>query len=784
MASRIDRGGMSLHGATSADLEKPPGSAVYVVQNLGIITPMLNAYGGSEIYLLECLARWQRRVPHITLYTPTIDFDLLCEYGIDSSRVEVSLLPTLPTTKHTHRYGLIHDLLLQPRVWEERIEHHDVVFQYLFPTHLVRCGASVWFAAEPFRAAYDLREYAGPGSDENLEVHVYPKLHYETVATSEHDVFLSLIEQFESHATFDALATNSISTGRYLETVYGKTPDRVVYPGIRTWPESHEPTFEQPRVLSVGRLWHHKQVHLQIEAMRHVPEGELVIVGTGPDEQNLRQLTARLGLEARVCFEGAVSNERLTELWKSSSCCVYTPHLEPFGMVPLEAAAAGLPVVGTRGGGFAEILDDSCAILVDAAPDRIGGAIRTLLEDRELAARMGARGRARAEEHTWDRTADELYELLDETARSQAPRSVRRDDVIDVVPRLGAHYYPWYRTGDVVEHWNENREFAAVSDPPVDGPYSSSDDATLQRHLREARRAKLDFFVVNWQVGSRGLNPTELQATRRLFDLVENEDHPIQLSVMLSLATDDPTRLFEAIGTLHDEFVPRRAYQRVDDEPLAWYFTSTHFLNVFWRHAADLRAAHADARLIAAGPIPYSRYLPHALRDFFSGWTFYSPLEVGTARIRESLWRNSYDGFLDDRDMDSPRRLRTFSICPGYDDRHLQSESRRRTGHVPRHGTRTFEEMQDVALSFKRPPDLVVVTSFNEFHENTHIEPSEAHGDRYLESLAAFHPRLEAAARKQSEAPPRTAEPISADNRAAKILARKNASFPPLRNRI
>ncbi len=757
------------------------------MQNLGIITPTLNAYGGSEIYLLECLARWQRRVPHITLYTPAIDFDLLCEYGIDSTRVHVNLLPTLPRSRHTRRYGLIHDLLLQPRVWEDRIGRHDVVFQYLFPTHLVRCGASVWFAAEPFRAAYDMREYAGPGSDQNLEVHVYPKLHYETVATSEHDVFLSLIEQFESHATFDALATNSIATGRYLETVYGRTPDRVVYPGIRTWPEDHAPSFDRPRVLSVGRLWNHKQVHLQIEAMQHVPKGELVIVGTGPDKAKLERLASSLDLEDRVRFEGAVSNERLTELWTTSSCCVYTPHLEPFGMVPLEAAAAGLPVVGTRGGGFSEILDESCSILVDAIPERIGAAIRTLLEDPDLASRMGERGRAKAEEHTWDRTADGLFELLDATAETQAARSVRRDEESDVVPRLGAHYYPWYRTGDVVEHWNENHEFAAVSDPPIGGPYSSNDDDTLRRHLGEARRAKLDFFVVNWQVGSRGLNPTELAATRRLFDLVENEDHPMQLSVMLSLATDDSVRLFEAISTLHDEFVPRSAYHRIEGEPLVWYFTSTELLSVFWRHSIEMRAAHADARLVASGPIPYSRYLPNALRDFFSGWNFYSPLEVGAERVRETLWRNSYESFLDDRDMDSPRRLRSFSICPGYDDRQLRSSHRQRTGQVARRGTRTFEDMQDVALSFRRTPDLVVVTSFNEYHENTHVEPSEAHGDRFLESLAAFQPRLEAAARNARETTdPSTplTEPVSPTNRAARIEARKNASFPPVRDRL
>jgi hypothetical protein len=61
---------------------------------------------------------------------------------------------------------------------------------------------------------------------------------------------------------------------------------------------------------------------------------------------------------------------------------------------------------------------------------------------------------------------------------------------------------------------------------------------------------------------------------------------------------------------------------------------------------------------------------------------------------------------------------------------------------VPRRGLKTYEEMQDFASRLQPAPDLVVITSFNEFHENTHIEPSKRLGSLYLRSTKAFSRRV------------------------------------------
>ncbi len=126
---------------------------------------------------------------------------------------------------------------------------------------------------------------------------------------------------------------------------------------------------------------------------------------------------------------------------------------------------------------------------------------------------------------------------------------------------------------------------------------------------------------------------------------------------------------------------------------------------------------------IATGQIIFNQFVPRPLRNFFSGWCIYSPLQLGQRPVREGIWTSSYRSFAEDGG-----RVRVFTICPGYDDTRLASPQRSQSRHraISRRGTRTYEQMQQVALDLDPSPDLMVVTSFNEFHENTHIEPSMA----------------------------------------------------------
>jgi glycosyltransferase involved in cell wall biosynthesis len=694
--------------------------------NLGIVTPQLSHYGGSEHLLLECVKRWQKEL-EITLYTPSPNRKLLKEFGI-TDRVRIISLQS----KRRGKYAFFFNTVILPRLWEQSILSHELYFLYLFPTHFVQRRPSVWFAAEPLRTLYDLRHH-DHFKEKEISFHFYPEMKYNRLRVSELDVLLHLIERLDSTPAFDRLATNSRAMGRYLQTVYGRKPDRIVYPGVNL-PVSASPPPPSEEIIFVGRLWRHKRVDLIIKALSLLPRGELVVVGEGPEKPHLRKLARTLGLGGRVTFVGPVTQKRLAELYARSSLCVYTPVREPFGIVPLEAAAAGRPVVATEGGGYGEILDDSCALFVPADPVEIANGIRTLLDDRPLARKMGEAGRQTVARYTWDRTAASLLELFRETTQNGGGRKTTQRKTL-----LGAHYYPWYRAGNDPEHWNENQEFAAVIDFPRAGPYSSADDGLIRRHLGMAMDAGLDFLVVNWQVTSRGFNPTELDATRRLFKTVTEYGYPFSLAILVATDTEDPRVVNIALKTLREEFVPSPAYLKCQDRPVIWYYLSYPFLGHLFQHYRDLMRLNRGCHPIATGPLAYHKFLPKLLKDFFSGWCLYSPLQAGPKRMRESIWKGMYRDAVEDGG-----RIRVFTVCPGYDDSRLTSAQRKKSRYriIPREGTQTYQKMQKTALELTPPPDFVVVTSFNEFHESTHIEPSSKFADVYLRSTRAFKEAL------------------------------------------
>lgn len=702
--------------------------------DIGVVTPQLAGYGGSEIYLLECLRRWQAEAT-VTVYTPSLNRALLREFEIGPN-VRVVDLPS--GGRRDSQYELFEQIVVLPRIWEQMIQKHDIYFLYLMPTQMIRKRPSVWFAAEPCRMIYDLRQHP-EATDSEVEVHFYPKLQYDQVLPAHLEVLLQIIETVDAKSDFDRLAVNSLATGKYVESVYGRRADTVAYPGTLLPREAPPPaTFD--KILCVGRLWKHKRLDLALKGFErtHSPN-QLILVGDGPEKRPLQELAERLGIAHKVVFAGEVSMKERNRLYREATCCVYTSVREPFGMVPMEAAAAGRPVVATMGGGYAEILTKEAALFVPGYEGAIGQAIHKLMSQPARAMEMGRAGRRIAAEYSWDRTASTLMNLFRETAERPRATSRATTDGETKPTQLGAHYYPWYRAGRTPFHWNENSAHSGVTDLPRGGPYSSARRSVAARHVRQAVRAGLDFFVVNWQVDWKGVNDVELEATSTLFDVAEEAERPVRLAILLALNTEDPELILQTIRKVKREFMPRDAYHRHDGLPFLWFYFNDPFQGFFYHSHRELVSLCRRVHPVATGGVRFHRFLPEILRRFFKGWSFYSPLETGPKSVREDLWRESHKDFCEEE-----AKLGFFTISPGFDDSHLtaperQSEKLRR---VPRRGTRTYEGMQRIALELDPQPEYVVVTSFNEFHENTHIEPSKKFGDTFLKSTRAFKERL------------------------------------------
>jgi rhamnosyl/mannosyltransferase len=156
-----------------------------------------------------------------------------------------------------------------------------------------------------------------------------------------------------------------------------------------------------PRVLFVGRLVYYKGLRVLIDAMSRCP-GTLFIVGDGPLENDLRRQVAALGLDARVRFFGRVLDRDLPAFYHASDMFVLpsVAKTEAYGLVQVEAMAAGLPVVSTNlPTGVPWVNQDGVTGLVVPPDDPValGGALRQLSEAAALRRTLGENGRRRAE---------------------------------------------------------------------------------------------------------------------------------------------------------------------------------------------------------------------------------------------------------------------------------------------------------------------------------------------------------------------------------------------------
>ena len=685
--------------------------------------------GGAEIYLLECMRRWQKKAD-LTLYSTCIDLEFLVDHGIDTSRLIQVLLPSFGD--HDRRpFSLLEDLMVLPRLWETQLRKHDVYFLNGCPAQIMRCSPSVFMCHEPLRILYDLR-YLGEyvHGDEELNIHVYPEQNYRRAPVLEMEAQMGLLESLDRGTVFDRMAVNSKTMARYAENVYGRRPDVIAYPGVNAWQEPGRPAAGK-RAVFVGRLWTHKRLELVIKAIALVPDGNLDIIGQGPDREKLEALAARLGVSDRVVFHGRLPQPDVERIYREATCGVYVPLREPFGMMPLEAAAAGLPVVVSPEGGYMEILGDHGAIVVQPNPKSIARGLDRLFTNPAFAAKMGRQAAAAVADHTWDRTADELYELLADATR------VRKLPVQSTTDRslLGAHYYPWYDAGSPTRHWNENSDYSGVSDPPQQGFYTSQGDETIQHHLDLAEEGGLDFLIVNLEVGSAGVNAKDLEATRRMVAAAEARTGRVRVSVMLSIGTvlEAPVRT-----ALHDiqKLAESSAWLHHRGKPLLWFFFSNDLLGCFFTNRTMFEAECARFNVVATGAISLPRYLPMSLQQFVVGWSLYKPFRYADASESIAYATSCYASHVNH----SQDPIRIFAVAPGYDDRHLTGDARQggSARHVDRADGRTYESMLQAAIQATPRPEMVVITSFNEFHENTHIEPSVNYGDRFLRLSAEF----------------------------------------------
>jgi glycosyltransferase involved in cell wall biosynthesis len=174
------------------------------------------------------------------------------------------------------------------------------------------------------------------------------------------------------------------------------------------------PSLDAPYVLAVGTLEPRKNLERLIAAWSLLSDADrrghvLALVGpTGWDAAPI--LAAARDRGARLL--GRVSEDELRALYAGASAFAYPSLYEGFGLPVLEAMAAGAPVLTSSVSSLPEVAGDAALLVDPHDPVAIADGLRRLLSDPALAEELRTRGRARAAELSWERTASETLALL------------------------------------------------------------------------------------------------------------------------------------------------------------------------------------------------------------------------------------------------------------------------------------------------------------------------------------------------------------------------------------
>lgn len=187
---------------------------------------------------------------------------------------------------------------------------------------------------------------------------------------------------------------------------------------------AHDPAGSAPfRLLFVGRLVERKGVHYLLDALATVRDSldvRLDIVGEGAMREALEAQVVALGLEERVTFHGFVDDAALVERYRNADAFVLPAiydakgDVEGLGVVLIEAASFGLPLIASDAGGIPDIVKDGeTGLLVPPAnAHALTGAVESLAGDRSRSRALGVAAREHVERaFSWDRIVESLERL-------------------------------------------------------------------------------------------------------------------------------------------------------------------------------------------------------------------------------------------------------------------------------------------------------------------------------------------------------------------------------------
>jgi hypothetical protein len=274
------------------------------------------------------------------------------------------------------------------------------------------------------------------------------------------------------------------------------------------------------------------------------------------------------------------------------------------------------------------------------------------------------------------------------------------------VPLL-AYYYQWFEESS----WQR-----AKTDYPRLGRYSSDDASVIRTHIDWARSAGIDGFVVSWKSGAVNNHRLKL-----LLDVAQERNFKVAVIYQgldfhrRPLAT---ARVAADFRLLHDRYARNPAFFRLDGKPL------TVFSGTWEYSAADVARITGPVRrqMLVLGTEKNPQGIRRLAQVTDGDAYYWSSVNPDTNNRHESKLRDM---------ADTVHRTGGYwmaPFAPGFDARLVGG-----TKAVPRAGGRTLRTEYAAAVASR--PDVLGLISWNEFSENSHVEPSVEHGTQALDEL-------------------------------------------------
>jgi len=303
-------------------------------------------------------------------------------------------------------------------------------------------------------------------------------------------------------------------------------------------------------------------------------------------------------------------------------------------------------------------------------------------------------------------------------------------------------YYPWYGTPDGpggagrTVHWGRidaaNKDIEASTNYPILGAYDSHDPKLLDQHCRWAEYSGIDVFIVSWWGHS--------DYTDRAMEKILNSclRHGLRACIYYETVPKPrtPQTAADDIIKVLNKYGRNPAHLKINGKPVVFvYGRALQQLGLKrWLRVIEIVNEKYEGGVTAIGD-----QLSHGSARIFDGIHTYNTAGslrgMNPADVRK--WAaGKYKSWV--QLADQAGKISALTVIPGYDDRKIRKPGLA----VGRYDTELYRVQWEEAI--KADPHWILITSFNEWHEGSEIEPSLEYGQEYLDVTAEYVKRFKA----------------------------------------